>query len=342
MNHDAEILCRPVHEDDIDRLYELAAAAPDPITTLPADRDYLAKRTHSSIRSFYPYIDSPGAESYLFVIENLTTGELLGTSAIFARIGGYEPFYTYEIRETTLEHQPMEVSKTIRELHLKLDHDGPSEIGSLYLSPQTRGMGLGRLLSLSRFLFIANFPERFADDIMVELRGVTDEDGQSPFWGAVGEHFFGCDYMTADHLSAKADKSFLSDLMPKHPIYVPLLPKKARKVLGKVHKNTRPALAMLEQEGFTFMNEIDIFDAGPAYSCAKTEVKSIQNSVTRSVTVGKVTPDKAQRALVSNTQLEFKCVKARIALTDDSVTITEATARALNLKDGDEARLLTY
>lgn len=343
MDHQKElnaesIISRPVREEDLDTLYQLAHDAPDPITTLPADRKYLANRIHTSLRSFYPVIDKPGGESYLFVIESLTTGKLLGCSGIFARIGGYEPFYTYEIRESLLQHKPLNINQTLQELHLKLDHDGPSEIGSLYLSPEARGQGMGSLLSLSRFLFISRYPERFGDEIIAELRGVSDEQSRSPFWDAVGRYFFGCDYMSADQHSAKADKSFLKDLMPRHPIYVQLLTQSAQEVIGQVHTNTRPALAMLRQQGFEFMQEVDIFDAGPAYKAQTASIHAVVNSQQSHLGGNSRHQENHanSRALLARSDLDFRCTSCTISVQPDgSVLAPQSVIDALSLEIGD-------
>ena len=73
-------------------------------------------------------------------------------------------------------------------------------------------------------------------------------------------------------------KKFIADLMPKHPIYIPLLPTEAREVIGKVHDNTRPALAVLEKEGFEFRNLVDIFDGGPTMHCSIDQIRAIRES----------------------------------------------------------------
>ena len=75
-----------------------------------------------------------------------------------------------------------------------------------------------------------------------------DDHGRSPFWDALGKHFFDVDFPNADYLSL-VNKKFIADLMPKHPIYIPLLPKDAQDVIGKVHEQTEPALKLLEAEG---------------------------------------------------------------------------------------------
>ena len=94
------------------------------------------------------------------------------------------------------------------------DCTGWSEHGSLLIGPGNRGAGIGRLASLGRLLFLADHPEPFADMIFAELRGVSDDAGNSPLWTALGRHFFDLPFPTADKLSAVTDKSFIGELLP--------------------------------------------------------------------------------------------------------------------------------
>lgn len=50
----------------------------------------------------------------------------------------------------------------------------------------------------ARFLFIAAFREWFSPHLFAELRGCSDEQGQSPFWDALGHHFFDIPFADAD------------------------------------------------------------------------------------------------------------------------------------------------
>ena len=45
------------------------------------------------------------------------------------------------------------------------------------------------------------------------------------------------------------NKKFIADLMPDHPIYIPLLPYSAQEVIGKPHKESAPAVKNLKAEG---------------------------------------------------------------------------------------------
>jgi arginine N-succinyltransferase len=300
---------RPITEADLPGLVRLVRGIVGGLTSLPPNEAFLRERIEDSRRSFSPLVRKPGAEHYLFVLEDCETGRLAGTAGIAARVGGYDPFYSYEIRQERYTHAPLHVDRDVAVLHFKKEHRGPTEIGSLYLDPEYRRDGLGRLLSLARFLFIAAFPQRFDSIVIAELRGYLDQRGRSPFWEAVGRHFFGHDYYDADVRSGLGDKAFIADLMPRHPIYVPLLAPEVQAVIGQVHHDTKPALALLKAEGFETTGEIDIFDAGPQLRASVGAIRTIRERSVHVVSEG------APRAgagmhLISNDALDFRACLA--------------------------------
>ena len=64
-------------------------------------------------------------------------------------------------------------------------------------------------------MFLAQFRERFPQRLCAELRGHFDANGTSPFWRAVGSHFYQIDFNAADYLSSHGRKAFLAGRMPK-------------------------------------------------------------------------------------------------------------------------------
>src|SRR5438046_10223693 len=110
------------------------------------------------------------------------------------------------------------------------------------------------------------------------MRGYVDQTGRSPFWEAVGRHFFEFDFYRADVLCGLGEKQFIADLMPRHPIYLPLLRPEVQAVVGRVHHDTEPALALLRAEGFEPVNEVDIFDAGPLVRANVDEIRTIRQA----------------------------------------------------------------
>jgi arginine N-succinyltransferase len=176
--------------------------------------------------------ERPGGEVYLFVLEDLHTGKIVGTSAIVSKVGGFEPFYAYKIETTVAESDVLNV-KQGNPLPQAGDRSQWALRGwvAVSQSPEYRKEGNGRFLSLARFLFIAERPRRFETTVIAEMRGLMDASGRSPFWECLGRVFFDTDFPNADYLSM-VNKKFIADLMPAHPIYIPLLPREAQDWAG--------------------------------------------------------------------------------------------------------------
>ncbi len=331
------LLVRPAAEGDVRALAALARTIEGGLTSVPAEEQMLRERVESSMAALGRRVSRPGAEYYVFVLEDLNTGELVGSSAVAARVGGFDPFYSYEIHHERFTHPPLGVDKTMTVLHLKQVHDGPSELAGLCLRPDRRGMGLGRLLSLSRFLFMAAFPERFTNGVIAELRGFVDGDGRSPFWEAVGRIFFEHDFYTADRLSGTA-KQFIADLMPQHPIYVSLLPAAVQAVIGRVHRDSQQALALLKAEGFAETAEVDIFDAGPQVRAQLSQIRTVRERTQAVVSdlCGEGHDDETP-LLVARPTLDFRCALGTVQrLPGDTVALTPSLAAALRVGTGDQ------
>ena len=327
---------RPICDDDLPKLVTLARSIEGGLTTLPPDEGFLRDRIDDSLRAFSPRVHKPGSECYLFVLEDTATGEIVGTSGIAARVGGFDPFYSYEIRTERSTHAPLGIDKDVAVLHLKQIHTGPTEIGGLFLRADCRRGGLGRLLSLARFLFLAAFPRRFDSTVIAELRGYLDLQGRSPFWEAVGRKFFEHDFYTADLLSGLGNKQFIADLMPRHPIYVPLLPEAVQAAIGKVHHDALPALAMLRAEGFAATAEIDIFDAGPQLRAAVAEIHTVRGCKTAPVHAVVASLCASPPRLVASRTLDFRCaLGCLLENPDGTVDLGAELAATLAVKSGD-------
>lgn len=271
------LIVREASTADLDSLWELIGHANTGMTSLKIDQEQLADRIERSHFAFRRTQEHPEGAPYVFVMQDSVSGKLVGTSCIFSKTGGYEPFYAYRVVSEIHTSALLEQSREIRALHLIKIHNGPTELGGLFLLPDFRGSGGGRLLSLSRFLYMAAHLKRFANETIAEMRGYQNERGESPFWNAIGSHFFPIDFPRADALSM-INKQFIEDLMPQYPIYLELLPDDAIAVLGKVHHQTEPALEMLKRQGFVQKDLVDIFDAGAVVHCNTREIAAVRNT----------------------------------------------------------------
>ncbi len=334
-------IVRPITIEDLDQLYELALLRGVGLTSLPKDKKQLRKKILSAQRGFnLTEEDDPAGEQYLFVLEDVEKQKLVGVSGIHSKVGGFEPFYTYQIEDSVHESKSLKVSRKIPTLHLVVDHDGPSEVGTLFLHPDYRQGGNGRFLSLTRFLYMAQCPDYFDELVIAEIRGVIDENGGSPFWDALGSHFFVLDFNTADELSA-VDKKFIADLMPKHPIYIPTLPQAAQDVIGEPNDKSRPAMKILEKEGFEYCHSVDIFEAGPTVSCQLENIRTIKESKVMKIGEISDTEINSDIYMISNNSKEFRACMGNIEkLGSSKVRITSQVAQALKLNIGDECRFV--
>ncbi len=331
------LVLRPIKLDDLDQLLALATMTGFGLTTLPRDAELLRERILESDNSFDRIAKRPRGETYLFVLEDLKNGKVVGTCGIVSKVGGFEPFYAYRVETSVHQSEMLSVRKEIQKLQLVVEHNGPSEIGSLFLHPGYRQHNNGRLLSLARFLFMAEHLHRFDPVVIAEMRGVIDDRGQSPFWDAIGKHFFEIDFPKADYLSM-VNKKFIADLMPTHPIYVPLLSPDAQAVIGQVHEQTRPALKMLEDEGFRKTGMIDIFEGGPVVSCRRDDVRTIRES--RRATIIDVADELvtagSDEHIIANTRRDFRVCKGSVETRgEEGIRVNSRTALSLNVKVGD-------
>jgi arginine N-succinyltransferase len=280
--------------------------------------------------------EQPGGETYLFVLEDLDTNKVVGASGIVSKVGGFQPFYGYHIERQVFHSDVINVHKEVPTLVLVEDHDGPCEVGSLFLHPEYRKNGNGRLLQLVRFLFIAEHPQCFEANVVSEIRGVSSSEGGCPFWDAIGKHFFDIDFSRADYLSI-VNKKFIADLFPDHPIYIPLLPKTAQEVIGKPHPDSARAVKNLEAEGFKFSGMVDIFDAGPLLACPRDQIRAVRESRTGIVAevTGKV---ESELYMIGTTGTDFRAVKGNLELDDGNVRLPRDCAKALGVRIGDSIR----
>lgn len=338
------LIIRPIQESDLDTLYELTGAAGNGLTTLPQDRELLQNKIRKA-RDTFEGRCPPEAGLYLFMLEDTEQQCCAGISGIQARVGLDEVFYNYRLSITVHDSRELDVHVRTPTLYLTNDMTDATEIGSLLLAESHRGGGNGLLLSRSRFLFLDEFREHFSDKIFAEMRGVSDDQGQSPFWEALGRRFFDMEFVEADRLSGLGNKSFIAELMPRFPIYLSLLPASATDVIGKVHRDTRPALKMLEAEGLNFNGLVDIFDGGPVMEAFLHNIRTIHQSslctVAKTVAARVDELPGSKRIMVSNRSFEnFRVgLLPASAVMDQQLFVPEAVMAALAVQEGDQVRI---
>jgi arginine N-succinyltransferase len=258
---------RPIEEKDRQILHAFAEEAFIGITNLPKNNERREKLLQRAL--------SPHPKSYyLFLMEEFTKKTPLGVCGIFPKTENLDYFKLHtEALPGYFPESPSNISYLERVRYNK----GPTEICSLYLAPEARNLGIGKLLSFSRFYFMKAFPDLFEEEVFAEMRGVIDENGDAPFWDSLGRHFLSISYKELMH-RVDAGEVRVKELMPLKTVYVDLLDSKGQHAIGKTYHNTTPAFKILEEQNFRFLDEIDLFDAGPRVVCKREEIATIKQS----------------------------------------------------------------
>ena len=339
------LVVRPATSDDLDAICHLAELAGPGFTSLAVGRDALSARLNKSVKSYQePAAISPD-HVYLLILEDRDKGEVVGMSAVKAQIGIQDPFFNFRVLKVAQKSSVTGSRFDMEVLVLVNEYAGATEVGSLfvksgYRGPDAKYKGAGRLISQARYMLIAAAPNRFGQEVVSELRGHVRETGESPFWDAIGRKFFRMDFQDADRISAEQDNQFILDLMPKHPIYVALLPDSAREVIGKTHPAGAGARRYLEAEGFRYDGAIDIFDAGPSLKVPRDDLRTLKDSRLEAVHAADDAFDLNLTALVSNDSVtNFRCAMSPIAFIDNKLYVPPKALKYLNLSDGDSARI---
>ncbi|MFM0114739.1 arginine N-succinyltransferase [Paraburkholderia nemoris] len=328
---------------DVDALLALAEKAGPGMTTLKPDRIAQVARLERVQRTIEHTV-ALCEQGYLFVMEDTASQRVVGVSGLEVAVGMKQPFYTYRI--DTNVHGSLALGTWRMSEKLSVSHDltGATELCTLFLDPDFRGNGNGALLSKSRLMFVAEFRERFGEHICAEMRGHFDENGASPFWDALGAHFYGIGFHEADALIALGKKTFLAELMPRYPVYVDFLPKTARDCIGRTHVDTAPARRLLESEGFRLDKHIDIFEGGPVLQARVDALRVMRESRRYNVETSRSSTRRAtaqERFLVSTSSLkDFRVTCLSTETEGDVIPLTSEQADALHVAPGASVRAM--
>lgn len=340
---------RPITEQDFPAFKKLASEAGIGFTSLPADDRVLMRRVECAQASFRGELDI-SLTDYLFVLE-MPSGELGGCCAIAGAVGVETPLYHYRKTSSIRQSKALNSTSQIELLHFSNELIGKTEICTLLLSERVRGLGVGALLSKSRFLFMAEFLNYFAPQCIAEMRGFVDVDGVPPFWDAVAKHFFGSSFLTVNRLAGSGDKSFMSEMVLSYPIYLNMLPEHVRATVGTVQSDTLPAVRLLQAEGFHYSDYIDVVDGGPVLIAETAMIRAIRESFICHVECSEANTDKAHLEnyaankhhywLIANRKKEhFRCILSTAIPENGVCKLSAHEVEQLGVEDGASIRVV--
>ncbi|KAB0495736.1 arginine N-succinyltransferase [Pseudomonas vancouverensis] len=335
------LVLRSVEPDDLPQLQRLARESLVGVTSLPDDRECLQQKIADACASLEKLVQEPGPESYVFVLQDLETRQLLGCSEILATAGFNEPFYSLRNRHFTSASRELNIEHGVAALSLCHDLNGHTLLRGFHIDPTLVRTAYSELLSRARLLFIAAHGRRFSPAVITEIVGYSSDEGHSPFWDAVGKHFFDLPYAEAERLCGLQSRRFLAELMPQYPIYVPMLPQAAQDCIGRIHPDGQEAFDILAREGFETNSYVDIFDGGPTLYARTTAIRSIVHSHL-AVAQPTASLDARGRYLLSNEALQgYRAIVADLDFRPGQPLALDADmCRALQVVEGSPIRLI--
>ncbi|MCV6590455.1 MAG: arginine N-succinyltransferase [Marinobacterium sp.] len=334
------MVIRPLRESDWPAFRALASKTGTGFTSLQDDDVQARGKFEAGLAGFQLSRNDDEEVLYLFVLEDTETGTIAGVCGIESAVGLGEPWYNYRLGTIRNTSRELNVSSQLQTLTITNDHTGHSEVCTLFLDPEYRHSKNGSLLSKSRFLFMAEHPHLFHDNVIAEMRGYSDENGVSPFWEGLGRHFFTMDFACADRQSSM-NKVFIAELMPRHAIYTNLLPQDAQAVICQTHKDTVPARKLLEAEGMDCKGYCDIFDGGPLLEAKVQDIRAVRDSRYMKVRIVDEV-EAGDQYLVATTGLQdFACTLVSQNLNSHQcINLTPALAKGLNVSTSDTVRVV--
>lgn len=343
-------LVREVLPKDLDEVYALSEHLDS--VNIPHDRRVLRAMIQRARDSFSGRVEDPTRRQYMFALVGAKSGELIGTSTVLAQHGHPDaPHVFFDVVSDERYSSTLDRLFSHKTLRLGFSYHGPTEIGALVLDPAYRAFGLGKVLSLVRFLFIAMYRDRFQDLVIAELMPPLLPDGRSELWEYIGQRFTGLTYQEADKLSHE-NKEFIYALFPQTPLYASMLPTHVAELIGQVGENTRGAQRILEGIGFRYSGQIDPFDGGPHFSAVTDQIALVRDARKRRVSKTPlpvalestlfegVKPEGVARHLVGVGKPEgptrFQAAVAAVRIQADEVELSEDAQALLHLKAGGE------
>ncbi|MCP4938554.1 MAG: arginine N-succinyltransferase [Phycisphaeraceae bacterium] len=325
---------RQVATEDVTTLLKLARMVH--FINLPPDRDIIASKVVRSRKSFGRQATEPRERNFMFVLEDLDTGNVIGTSAIISCVSwpGHPHVYL-DVTRREFWSDDLQQGATQVVLTLGEDVSGPSEMGGLILAPGYRGHAekLGGFLSMVRFHYMGLHKRQFSKRVIAEMMGAITPDSHNLFWDYLGRRFINLSYKEAD-LFCQHSKEFMTALFPREPFYASLLPAEARNLIGRESDETRPARRMLERQGFEYKGHIDPFDGGPYLEVARDKIPLVTATQKCSLT-GELTGTGKSVGIVSHeSDIGFRAVRTTFTHRGDGIRIPAAAMDAIHAVKG--------
>jgi len=301
----------------------------------------LQKQIQKSTEAFEGELFNKFEADYIFCLEDIESKRVVGTSMIMAQHGTKEsPHYYFQVIKVEKFSKSIHSGIVHEVLRLGYDMDGPTEVGGLVLDPAFRksAQGAGRMLSLGRFMYMSMHRRRFKDRVIAEFLPPFTPDGKSFLWEAIGRKFTNLPYLEADKISRK-HKEFIQSLFPKQDLFISLLDAKTRAIIGEVGEETLPAIKMLQDIGFKYLNMVDPFDGGPHYGARMKDLTIMKNAKFYKFKKSRTRVFNEYGFVASGSGLEFRTTLTNFQTSGKYISLPSETEEALRLEPGSNTKV---
>ncbi len=204
---------------------------------------------------------------HLLVAEDGNTAQVDAVLRLRPPIGLVLPRYWYHVGSTVHAAPELQLFHRQRTLLLGNDHTGASELADL--AWRVEGLPLAEQAAVLRLLISAAL-HRAAQQrahtgprLIIELPGVRDAAGQSPFWQGLGRHFYSGDPADAEARHGADWASHVAALLPRHPVLAAFLPEAAQAAIAQVPARAGLLRELLQACGLRYSHHVRIHDGGP-------------------------------------------------------------------------------
>jgi arginine N-succinyltransferase len=297
------------------------------LSSLQPRLNFLKDYIKSSEKSFSQKHNSDQPCKYLLGMYEGVGGKLIGCAAVKTKTGINTPFINFDILGEG-DDQHLKASSRFM---------GSTEVGSLYLDPDYRSLGLGSYLARVRYLLMATEPWRFDDCVIAELRGICGING-SPLYDHIFKDKLEKNFMEADTEYFDRNPKSLGDIVPIGKLNTCDMPINVRASLGQPNASGQAAMRLLQSEGFIFTGTVDLFDGGPIMSVHRDTIRTIMNSKVLKAKRQEKIKGGVYSIVTSGDFNNFRAVITKTKLNDDKVNISFEAFDSLNLQKNNTVR----
>lgn len=213
-------------------------------------------------------LDLP-AEHWLLAEEPTGDGPARPRACLRLRqaIGLDVPRHWYHVGSVVHAARALQMFHRQTTLQLGNDLSGASELADIGwdragLDEVQQGQVLHQLLSAALPMLAVG---QGAQRLIVELPGLRDAQGRSPFWQGLGRHFYSGDTQAAAQRFGAQWRELVAGLLPRQPVHASFLPADAQAAIGQAAPEVEVLKAQLQALGLHAGEHITIDDGGPVF-----------------------------------------------------------------------------